>query len=385
MLKSNPEQRVNPVLVYILTIVFSVVFLLVGRYLATRGYPEFDAVASTSCKARVTEIVSVEEVDNGQEIYFKAELLNTEQKGEIIDVFQGIYTNFYPVKEPVNVGDRIMVYQNSGKKVPWTMQEYVRFNYIVWLGVLFCAGVLLFGRFKGVNTLISLLFTCLAVFAVYIPSILSGQNIYLWTVIICLYVIVMTMLLINGLDKKSLCAGLGCFSGVLVAGLITFIMSRMMNLTGMASEDTLYLTMLDLEQPIDLKAIIFGTITIGALGAVMDVAMDISTSLNEIRQHNPEVGRMELIKSGFNIGRDVMGTMANTLVLAYIGCDLATTLLLAAYNVGTVELMNMEMIIDEFLNALAGSFGILMTLPLTSFICSLVYVKKQKAAPPEYY
>ena len=113
--------------------------------------------------------------------------------------------------------------------------------------------------------------------------------------------------------------------------------------------------------------------------------MDISTSLNEIRQHNPNVSRVELIKSGFNIGRDVMGTMANTLVLAYIGCDLATTLLLTAYNVGTVELMNMELIIDEFLNALAGSFGILMTLPLTSFICSLVYVKKQKAAPPEYY
>ena len=385
MLKSDTEQRVNPVLVYILTIVFSIIFLLAGRYLATRGYPEFDSVASTSCKARVTEIVSVEEVVNGQEIYFKAELLNTEQKGEIIDVFQGIYTNFYPVKEPVSVGDRIMVYQNSGKKVPWTMQEYVRFNYIVWLGALFCVGVLIFGRFKGVNTLLSLLFTCLAVFAVYIPSILSGQNIYLWTVVICLYVIVMTMLLINGLDKKSLCAGLGCFSGVLVAGLITFIMSRVMNLTGMASEDTLYLTMLDLDQPIDLKAIIFGTITIGALGAVMDVAMDIATSLNEIRQHNPNVTRVELIKSGFNIGRDVMGTMANTLVLAYIGCDLATTLLLTAYNVGTVELMNMELIIDEFLNALAGSFGILMTLPLTSFICSLVYVKKQKSAPPVYY
>ena len=150
---------------------------------------------------------------------------------------------------------------------------------MAWLGALFCVGVLLFGRFKGLNTLISLLFTCLAVFAVYIPSILSGQNLYIWTVVVCFYIIVMTMLLINGLDKKSLCAGLGCFCGVLVAGLITFIMSRMMNLTGMASEDTLYLTMLELEKPIDLKAIIFGTITIGALGAVMDVAMDISSSL----------------------------------------------------------------------------------------------------------
>lgn len=384
MIKRN-EGQPNPVLVYILTIVLSIAFIVVGRYFATQGYPEYDNPQSTSLKARVTEITSTQEVDNGQDIYFKAVLLNSEQKGEAIEGYQRVYTNYYPVQEPVKAGDRIMVYRVEEKKAPWVMQEYLRFNYITWLGVLFCLGVLLFGRFKGLNTLISLLFTCLAIFAVYIPSILSGQSIYLWTIVVCLYIIVMTMLLINGLDKKSFCAGLGCFSGVLVAGLVTFIMSRMMNLTGMATEDTLYLTMLELEKPIDLRAIIFGTITIGALGAVMDVAMDIATSLNEIRQHDPGVGRMDLIKSGFNIGRDVMGTMANTLVLAYIGCDLATTLLLAAYNVGTLELLNMELMINEFLNALAGSFGILMTLPLTSFICSLVYVKKKKEQPPLYY
>lgn len=379
------EQRINPILVYVLTIVFSIAFVAVGRHLALQGYPNLEDVAANSCKAKVTEITSVEDVTNGQDILFKAVLLNSEQKGETIEVYQGIYTNFYPVQEPVSVGDRIMVYQVEGKKAPWSMQEYLRFNYMIWLGVLFCAGVLLFGRFKGLNTLISLLFTCLAVFAVYVPAILSGQNIYLWTVAVCLYIIVMTMLLINGVDKKSLCAGLGCFCGVLVAGLVTYIMSRLMNLTGMASEDTLYLTMLDLKQPIDLKAIIFGSITIGALGAVMDVSMDISSSLNELNQHNPNLGRMELIKSGINIGRDVMGTMANTLVLAYIGCDLATTLLLTAYNVGPLALLNMERIINELLDALAGSFGILMTLPLTALICSLVYPKKEKAAPPTYY
>ena len=77
--------------------------------------------------------------------------------------------------------------------------------------------------------------------------------------------------------------------------------------------------------------------------------------------------------------------MANTLVLAYIGCDLATTLLLTAYNVGTLELLNMELIINELLDALAGSIGILMTLPLTSLICALVYSKKPKEQPPLYY
>ena len=382
---NGKKGPVNPLLVYILTIVFSVAFIVIGRHFAIQGYPNWDNASADAVKARVTDITTVDEVDSGQDIFFTAMLLNTEQKGETIEVYQSVNTSFYPVQEPVKEGDRIMVYQTESGKAPWTMLDYLRFNYIIWLGVLFCCGVLIFGRLKGINTLLSLIFTCLAVFAVYIPSILSGQSLYFWTIIVCLYIIVMTMLLINGLDKKSLCAGLGCFCGVLAAGIITFIMSRMMNLTGMATEETLYLTMLDLEQPIDLKAIIFGTITIGALGAVMDVAMDISTSLNEISQHNPDISRVALIRSGINIGRDVMGTMANTLVLAYIGCDLATTLLLAAYNVGLFELMNMERIINELLNALAGSFGILMTLPLTALICSLVYPKKHKAPPPTYY
>ena len=382
---NGKKGPVNTLLVYILTIVFSVAFIVIGRHFAIQGYPNWDNASADAVKARVTDITTVDEVDSGQDIFFTAMLLNTEQKGETIEVYQSVNTKFYPVQEPVKEGDRIMVYQTESGKAPWTMLDYLRFNYIIWLGVLFCCGVLIFGRLKGINTLLSLIFTCLAVFAVYIPSILSGQSLYFWTIIVCLYIIVMTMLLINGLDKKSLCAGLGCFCGVLAAGIITFIMSRMMNLTGMATEETLYLTMLDLEQPIDLKAIIFGTITIGALGAVMDVAMDISTSLNEISQHNPDISRVALIRSGINIGRDVMGTMANTLVLAYIGCDLATTLLLAAYNVGLFELMNMERIINELLNALAGSFGILMTLPLTALICSLVYPKKHKAPPPTYY
>lgn len=379
------QELINPILLYILTILFSVAFIAVGRHFALQGFPQWENTDSASCKARVTAITGVEEVSNGQEIYFEAVLLNTENKGQTVSGRQGVYTNYYPIQEPVSVGDRILVYETPGQSAPWAMQEYLRFNYVVWLGALFCLGVLIFGRFKGANTLISLLFTCLAVFAVFIPSILSGQSIYLWTVVICLYIIIMTMLLINGLDKKSLCAGLGCFCGVLAAGLITFVMSHLMKLTGMASEDTLYLTMLELEKPIDLNAIIFGSITIGALGAVMDVAMDISSSLKEIYQHDPGITRKGLITSGFNIGRDVMGTMANTLVLAYIGCDLATTLLLCAYNVGTVELLNMELIINEFLDALAGSFGILMTIPLTSLICSLVYPKKEKAQPPAYY
>lgn len=153
-------------------------------------------------------------------------------------------------------------------------------------------------------------------------------------------------------------------------------MDKVLLLTGMLNEDTLYLQMVQTQSPIDLKGIIFAAIIIGAMGAIMDVAMDISSSLNELRTNIPDISSARLIKSGFNIGRDVMGTMANTLVLAYIGSSLSTTLLLVAYNVTFVELMNMELIVVELLQALVGSIGMLMAIPMTSFICAAIYPKR---------
>lgn len=155
-------------------------------------------------------------------------------------------------------------------------------------------------------------------------------------------------------------------------------MSWLLKLTGMVDEDSLYLQMVQTVSPIDLRGIIFAAIIIGALGAIMDVAMDIASSLYELRRNVPDISAGKLISSGFNIGRDVMGTMANTLVLAYIGSGLATTLLLVAYNVTFVELMNMELIVVELLQALVGSIGIILAIPLTALICAAIYPHHQR-------
>ena len=125
--------------------------------------------------------------------------------------------------------------------------------------------------------------------------------------------------------------------------------------------------------PINLRALIFAMITIGAMGAVMDVAMDISSSLFEVKRHAPEITDKDLFRSGLNIGRDVMGTMANTLVLAYIGSSLCTILLKISYANSMLELLNTEGIIVELLNALIGSLAILLTIPLTALVCVAVY------------
>lgn len=365
------------IILYVLTIIISIAYIYFGRQIALQGYPEWENPAEEPMTVRVTEIVSDTITESERVLVFEAKVLKGELKGETITSDQTIYANYYPQQEPVTAGDKVLVFANTYTEgMDWSMLEYYRSDSILILGIIFAVVILVFGRFKGVNTLISLAFTVLAVFAVFVPSVLSGQNIYVWAIVTCIYTIVMTMLLVNGADKKSFAAGMGCFLGVAIAGLLTVIMDKILMLTGMLNEDTLYLQMIQTQNPIDLKGIIFAAIVIGAMGAIMDVAMDIASSLNELRTNIPDISSSKLIKSGFNIGRDVMGTMANTLVLAYIGSSLSTTLLLVAYNVTFVELMNMELIVVELLQALVGSIGILMSIPMTSFICAAIYPKR---------
>ena len=104
----------------------------------------------------------------------------------------------------------------------------------------------------------------------------------------------------------------------------------------------------------------------------MDVGMSIASSLDEIKQKNPEITWKELFKSGMNIGRDVIGTMTNTLILAYVGSSLTLILLFLVCNMNLYEILNKETIAEEVVTAIAGSMGVVYTVPITSFIYSIL-------------
>ncbi len=396
--KRKRKHRGNS-LIYLVTVLLSVLFLFFGNRVATENLTVFDNNEGDQdmMKAKVTEITdrTVDEysldgsttLENVQ-ITFQAEILSGAKKGEIITASQNIDSSlpFYGTVE-VKQGDKILLANmdiegqedaEGAEGLGWQFVEFVRTDKLLVLGILFAVMLLLFGRTKGFNTILSLVFTCAAIFAVFIPSILSGKNIYISSVVICLYTIVMTYLIVNGYNKKTLGATLGCFGGIVISGLLTVIMNKILALTGIVDEESIYLTFIETETPIDLKAIIFAAIIIGALGAIMDVAMSTASSLWEVRDKADSVSFEALFKSGMNIGRDVMGTMTNTLILAYIGSSLSVVLLLSVYSTSLLYLLNREMIVIEILQALIGSFGLLLTLPLTSFICAVIYVKDNK-------
>ena len=177
-------------------------------------------------------------------------------------------------------------------------------------------------------------------------------------------------------QQKTVATILGCIGGLVIAALISASCRQFLQLTGLVDEDSMYLLFLNPADPVDLKAIIFSAIIIGALGAIMDVAMDIASALNELAATTAEPTRKMLLQAGNNIGRDILGMMSNTLILAYIGGSLTIVLLFFAYNHSLLYLLNKEMVVVEILQAVIGSFGILFTIPFTSFICSRLYVKK---------
>ncbi|MEG1850192.1 MAG: YibE/F family protein, partial [Oscillospiraceae bacterium] len=229
------------------------------------------------------------------------------------------------------------------------------------------------GGLKGMWSLVALGLTCAAVFLVFIPAVLAGKNIYFWACAVCLYSIMGTLLLVSGASKKSFAAGVGCAAGVGVAGILTLLMTRVLLLTGFVDEQSVYLLSMGNGVEIDLKGVIFAGILIGALGAVMDVAMSIASALEELAVRTEHPTFSSLLRSGLTIGRDIMGTMANTLVLAYIGSSLSVVLLLIAYASSALGMLNREMMVVEMLQALVGSIGILCAIPLTSLICAAIY------------
>ncbi|MBQ8014762.1 MAG: YibE/F family protein [Clostridia bacterium] len=368
--------QIISVFVSALLILFSYMYI-VGDGTIFKG--ELDGEIIKARVIRVTD-VQTQNVTGESEfvtVTFKAQALNSDLRGKTLDVVQEIDKSYAFSPRQVEENDKILIdsYTQNGQRV-FYFGDFIRITPLLWLLAVFCILVVIFSKMQGLKTVVSLSFTCLSVFCVLIPAILNGHNIYLWSILVCVFITVMTLAIISGFSTKSLCAGIGCVCGVMCAGLITLIMDKFLNMTGLVEEESIYLVQLYPDNPINLKAIIFAMIIVGAVGAVMDVSMSISSSLYELRLKSPDIRPKELMKSGFTIGRDMMGTMANTLVLAYIGSSLTSVLLLIAYNASIEQVINRELIVAEILQALAGSMGMLLTLPLTSAICSVIYYKK---------
>ena len=347
-----------------------------------------------SCTGRVisiedTKVILYEENTNLKQtfILFKVLLTSGQNRHKEVLAIQTI-DDFIAIKaKQVEPGDRVIILKTTAsdnetdfdkliRNPAYLFEEYNRIPYLALLFFLFAFLIVLFGKGKGIKTLLSLILTCIVIFFYFIPAVFSGHSLYTSSLFVCLYSLITTILIINGYTKKSFVAIAGCSGGLLCAAILTVIMTKCLKLNGFLNNESVYLLSILPNGSSNLVSVIFASITIGSIGAIMDVSMSLASSLNEIAAAVPDISFRQLLKSGFEIGKDMMGTMANTLILAYIGGSLSFVLVLVAYNTSYLGLLNHQMITVQILQGLAGSIGILCTIPFTTLLAALIYSVK---------
>ena len=376
-MEQKPRRSIWPAVERALVLMLSLLFLFTGWRLCR--YQPTDAVEEECETATVLEILdryeeSAVEGALTQYIIFSARMTSGELKGQIVEMQQTIESMILPRPDPVEEGDRILVMDAHQMGLTtdyqWIYGGQNRIPGMLWLAGAFLLLVVVIGRWKGVATVIALLTTFAALFCIYIPAILNGRNIYAATVIISLFIILSSLALLNGLNRKTLCAAAGNFRGVIVAGGLALIVNSALKITGMLDTDYTFLTMLSGDVSIDLRGVVWGGILIGSLGAIMDVSMSITSAMYELSFEVRRGDVRRLIAAGMNIGRDAIGTMTNTLILAYMGGSLAVVLLFTAYNRNPLMMLNFEMIVVEVVQAIVGSIGILFSVPITVLLAA---------------
>ncbi|MFL0249267.1 YibE/F family protein [Clostridium neuense] len=271
----------------------------------------------------------------------------------------------------VSEGDEILVNYTLGKDGKMNsihVYEIVRDKYIYILIAIFVVSIIAICGKKGMKSVASLIFTGFMIIKILMPIIMSGANALAATIIVSVITAAAVIFFINGLNKKSVAAALGTLGGIIVSAVIAVIIGNACKVTGITGNEAETMAYVGKSMNLNYKYILFSAIIIGSLGAIMDVSMSICSAMNELIEVKPNIDKKELIKSGMNIGKDIMATMANTLILAYAGGAFNLFLLFIAERVTYTEIINMEVITADIINAFAGSIGLVWTMPITIFI-----------------
>lgn len=272
------------------------------------------------------------------------------------------------------VGMRVVVMQSiAGDSVITSVYSMDRKEVIIGFAVLYLGTLCVIGGKKGIRGALGLVFTFVAIIYVYLPLVYQGQSPFMSAVFICAVTAAVTLYLIGGAGKKTVCATAGTLAGVVIAGGAAAIFSRLSGITGWNVSDIESLLTLWQTNNIQVGGLLFSGLLISSLGAVMDVAMSISSSMQELCSQNQEISRLELMRAGMRVGRDMMGTDSNTLILAFAGTSLSMLVLDYAYELPYLQIINSNNIGIAVMQGLSGSFGVVLTVPATVLMAAYIY------------
>lgn len=282
---------------------------------------------------------------------------------------------------PLAKGNRVVIHSEptseniiTADDVDFFIADIKRSNQLWIFASLFAFLLIAIGRKKGLTSIVSIVATIFLIFTVLVPMILNGFCPIASAVLCGILSTVITIYLVGGFNSKSSSAIIGTSLSLIFAGAISMLVIYFAHLTGFAGEENMFLY--TARPDLDFKGILSASIIISALGALMDTSVSIASTINEIHQTDKTLSIAKLFHSGMNVGRDIIGTMSNTLILVYLGSSLPLVLL--SNNIDLNKFFNLNQVATEILSALTGSIAILVCVPITALIASYLVKKNQK-------
>ena len=354
----------------VITFCFLIIFFIFLYFFNNIERVELVNSSGTSyVKAVVNEIVEDNIQEDGSRIGYQKvmlKVLSGKLKGQLIE---GTSFAGYLYGADCTVGMKVIAsiskYEDNASAAVYS---YDRSNIIYIFVGLFLLMLWIIGGKKGFKSAIGLVFTFICIIYLFLPMLYKGYSPFLSAVIVIILITIVSLYLIDGITKKSISAMIGTIIGVIIAGICAAGFGYVAKISGYNVSEVEELVFVANNTELKVGGILFSAILIASLGAVMDVSMSISSTLTEIYNHNKNIGRVELFKSGINVGRDMMGTMSNTLILAFTGGSINTLILNYAYEIGI-----------EIMQGVSGSIAIILSVPLVSIISSyfLTYGRKK--------
>ena len=304
-----------------------------------------------------------------------AEVKTGQYKGETLQVY-GYVGPLYGGQLKVGDGATLLISTYADGTHTATVYEYHRLPVLAVIVALFLIATVAVGGKVGAKSLVALAITLVCLFWILIPLLMKGAPTLLTVFLVCAYITVVTMVILGGVQRKTVCAALGTIAGTALSLLFGLAAQSLARVDGLRLADVEPL--LQLRQtgtPIGLRGLLVGGIVISALGAVMDVAMSIASALTEVHAVAPERSAKELLRSGMNIGRDMVGTMTNTLILAFLGSGFALIIYLYSLGLSPHQLISSAYLTIEVVSSISSSIGVILSVPLTAVISSVILTK----------
>ncbi|MBN2898315.1 MAG: YibE/F family protein, partial [Clostridia bacterium] len=327
-------------------------------------------------QARVLSVDNSDVMTNGvSSIGFQSvelQLLNKGYKGMVMSATNQL-NGQVDYDEIYVAGDRIIValQLKQGQIIKVRTVDFYRQTWLAWLFLFFVVVLLIYAKIIGLKALLSFVLSLFVLWEVLVKGLLAGQEPLLLTGMTVVLLSAGIIFLVTGISRRGMAAFLGTLVGLMVTLLFTILFGLKMRLLGLTQPyvQTLFISGY---HNLNFREIFYSAIILGASGAAMDIAVDISASIHEIKVQNPDIATKVLIQSGFNVGRQVIGTMATTLLLAYSGSYLTLLMMFVAKDTSLVRMLNLKLVSGEIMRTVIGSIGLVLVAPSTALFAGVL-------------